>query len=80
MAQISFTVSAVTGRVVRIPLIPEKSGYRGIRSENDRSTVTAVAAVWLAFGFASHPHKRNNPRTTVAGAEVDSDSVDKHDR
>lgn len=37
-----------------------------------------VASNGATLGPTFGPYKRNNPRTTVSGAEVDSNSVYKH--
>jgi hypothetical protein len=73
-------VCAVAGGVVRIALVSEKRCYRMASFENDRASGAATAAFGLSLESAFCPQKRGNPRTTVSGAEADTNTVDEHDR
>ena len=80
MSDITLAVGAVTRGVMRISLVAEQCGHRGISPEVYRPAWTSVSPDRLALGLPFGPHKRDNPRTAVAGAEVDTDPVDEHDR
>lgn len=64
--------------MVRIAFVTEKGRNRGVCSKVDRATDTTAAADGPALWFAFFPYKRDNPRSTVTGAEVDTNPVDKH--
>jgi hypothetical protein len=80
VSQITFAVGAASRLIVGIAVIAEERGHGGIGAKDDIPSRSAVPAYGSSFGLSFGAHKRNNPRTTVSGAEVDSDSVDKHDR
>jgi hypothetical protein len=73
-------VGSMTGGVVRIALVAEQSGHRGIGPKDHRPARSAVATSGPPLGATFGPHKRSNPRTSVSGAEADSDPVNEHDR
>jgi hypothetical protein len=80
VSQITFAVGAASRLIVGIAVIAQERGHGGIGAKDDIPSRSAVPAYGSSFGLSFGAHKRNNPRTTVSGAEVDSDSVDKHDR
>jgi hypothetical protein len=80
MSQITFAVGAAASLIMGIAVIAQERGHREIGAKDDIPSGSAVSPDGPPFGLSFGAHKRNNPRTTVSGAEVDSDSVDKHDR
>jgi hypothetical protein len=80
VAHVAFPVAPVSGGMVGVALIPEQRRDRRIGAKYHRTAGSAVTTCGLAFGLAFCPHKRSNPRTAVAGSEVDSNPVYEHDR
>ena len=71
-------VMSLAGGVVGVSSVAKKSGYRRVRSQNDRASRAAASSDGFAFWLPFCPNKRDNPRSTVTGAEVDTDPVYKH--
>jgi hypothetical protein len=80
MTQIALTVGTASGPIMGVAVVAQEGRYRGIGAEDDAPSGAAISANRSSLGLAFGAHKRNNPRTAVSGAEVDSNSVDKHDR
>jgi hypothetical protein len=66
------------GRVMRIALVSEEGGHRGIDPEDDIPAFAPIAPVWLALGLAFPSNEGSDPGPSVTGPQGDPDPVDEH--
>ena len=75
---VALPVRSTFGTAVRIVPVAQQGCFVLISDHTNVATPPAGTAGRFALGAALLAEKRNNPRTTVAGAEVDVDSIDEH--
>jgi len=79
VANVALAVGSIPRRMMWVPLISKQSRHRGVGSKKHRTARAAVAAGRFSLGSALRSEERDPPGSTITGAEIDSDPVDKHD-